>query len=255
MCNIISDFEGKPLSINEQKDIDEFLNLFFDRLENNLKDTKEPTLIPDNFGGCFANEIICIDCPHASENTENFLSLNLQIQNKKKLTESLNAFIESESLEGNNAYNCETCGRKIKAKRRTTFKILPNTLIIVLKRFEYDYDKGVKKKLNDYYEFPLDLNMEQYTKEFQTRKDRGENSENNEENILQMNEDEALPKDYYEYKLKGVVLHCGTAESGHYTSLICDRENNKWYEFNDVRVNEFNVSQLGDEAFGGQEEG
>lgn len=219
-----------------------------------MKETKEPSLIQDTFGGCLANEIICLDCPHASENVENFLSLNLQIQNKKKLSESLDAFIESELLEGKNAYNCETCASKIKAKRRTSFKILPNTLIIVLKRFEYDYERGVKKKLNDYYEFPLDLDMEKYTKEFNSKKDRQKAPVNEEENIGEINEEDSLPKDYYEYQLKGVVLHCGTAESGHYSSLISDRENNKWYEFNDLRVNEFNVNQLGDEAFGGQEE-
>ena len=44
---------------------------------------------------------------------------------------------------------------------------------------------------------------------------------------------------YFQYKLKGIVVHSGTSDSGHYYSFIKDREeskdeNSKWYEFNDT---------------------
>jgi hypothetical protein len=48
----------------------------------------------------------------------------------------------------------------------------------------------------------------------------------------------------------------GTADAGHYYSLISDREHNddkKWFEFNDTQVDEFDVDDLADEAFGGEE--
>jgi ubiquitin C-terminal hydrolase len=32
-------------------------------------------------------------------------------------------------------------------------------------------------------------------------------------------------KEYYEYKLKGVVVHSGTAEYGHYFSYVNHKEN------------------------------
>jgi ubiquitin carboxyl-terminal hydrolase 9/24 len=38
--------------------------------------------------------------------------------------------------------------------------------MIVLKRFEFDFDSMEKIKLNDYCEFPLNLDMKPYTKEF-----------------------------------------------------------------------------------------
>ena len=65
-----------------------------------------------------------------------------------------------------------------------------------------------------------------------------------------------IPSKYYDYKLKGVVIHLGTAESGHYYSLIQDRENNngKWYEFNDTSVKDFDVNDIPYEAFGGDDE-
>lgn len=43
-----------------------------------------------------------------------------------------------------------------------------------------------------------------------------------------------LPDNYYNYKLKGVVIHMGNAEAGHYYSYIEERDNQgKWFEFND----------------------
>lgn len=57
---------------------------------------------------------------------------------------------------------------------------------------------------------------------------------------------------YYEYKLKGVVIHIGYADSGHYYSLIQERSGEeRWLEFNDTVVRKFNIENLNDEAFGG----
>lgn len=36
------------------------------------------------------------------------------------------------------------------------------------------------------------------------------------------------------YKLKGIVIHMGNAEGGHYLSLIRDGDN--WFEFNDKDI-------------------
>lgn len=42
-------------------------------------------------------------------------------------------------MEGENAWFCEDLGRKTTALRRTCIKQLPQTLVIHLKRFEYDH--------------------------------------------------------------------------------------------------------------------
>lgn len=65
-CHAIKDYEGNATNVAEQMDIDEFSGILFDRLENQLKQTKQETLIKDMFGGVFSNEIVCKGCPHFS---------------------------------------------------------------------------------------------------------------------------------------------------------------------------------------------
>ena len=66
-----------------------------------------------------------------------------------------------------------------------------------------------------------------------------------------MEEDEELPNEYFNYVLKGVVVHLGYADSGHYYSYIQDRGGSKWFEFNDIFVRDFNFDDLAEETFGG----
>lgn len=63
-------------------------------------------------------------------------------------------------LEGENAYLCDKCNTKVDTLKRICLKKLPNNLIIVLKRFEFDFDNMMKLKINDYCEFPTNLNLE-----------------------------------------------------------------------------------------------
>ena len=66
-------------------------------------------------------------------------------------------------LEGENAYFCEQCQKKVNTLKRVCLKKLPNHLIFVLKRFEFDFNTYSKVKINDYYEFPEEIDMEPYT--------------------------------------------------------------------------------------------
>jgi hypothetical protein len=66
---------------------------------------------------------------------------------------------------------------------------------------------------------------------------------------------DTYPPDYYNYRLRGVIVHTGTAEAGHYYSLInTDSGSAQWYNFNDTQITPFQVDQIAEEAFGGLEE-
>jgi ubiquitin C-terminal hydrolase len=54
-----------------------------------------------------------------------------------------------------------------------------------------------------------------------------------------------MPNDYYQYELKGTVIHMGFADAGHYYSLIRERTGEQmWFEFNDNIVRPFNPEKL-----------
>ncbi len=72
---------------------------------------------------------------------------------------------------------------------------------------------------------------------------------------------EKRPADYYTYKLVGIVVHSGTAVGGHYYSFIDSNrsadqkgagpEKDRWLEFNDSVVKDFDFHRVPAECFGG----
>lgn len=61
------------------------------------------------------------------------------------------------------------------------------------------------------------------------------------------------PLDYYNFDLQGIVVHMGTADSGHYYSFIKETESfekqddpnsEQWMEFNDSFVSEFDPADI-----------
>lgn len=227
------DFEGNPINIIEQMDVDEFFGSFMDKLENLVKNTRYEQIIKLHFGGLQVTELIGKECPHRSERHEPFLSIPVEVKNKRSLQEGLESYVAEEVLEGENSYQCDHCEAKVKAIRRVCVKHLPNYLIIALRRFEFDFDTMSREKLNDYFEFPFELDMEPYTQEgLETEK-------------------EHKSADYYKYNLRGIVIHTGTAESGHYYSYILS--NTQWVEFNDTWVSFINRHNIPNDCFGGEE--
>lgn len=74
-------------------DVEEFLQMFFDRLESAIKGTPQEKTIQAHFGGTFASEVISKGCSHRFDRPEPFLSIGVTVKNKKSLQEGLQAFI------------------------------------------------------------------------------------------------------------------------------------------------------------------
>ncbi|KAI4245990.1 MAG: hypothetical protein L6R40_002206 [Gallowayella cf. fulva] len=100
-----------------------------------------------------------------------------------------------------------------------------------------NYVDAVKRhKINERFEFPERIDMAPYSIEY-----------------LQDTE-QPLSPDLFE--LVGILVHAGTAESGHYYSFIKERptkpeQGASWVEFNDAEVTPFNPAQIPDFCFGG----
>ena len=197
--------------------------------------------------------------------------------------------MEGDLLDGDNAYFCEGCDKKVDTLKRTCIKTLPNTLILHLKRFvfiylliielisnihyflkisfDFDFDTMRNEKVNDYCEFPMELDMQPYTREgvAQIERQKKKAKEGEEEKGGEKGKEEVgggegedppvLGKEEYDYELRGVLVHRGVADSGHYYSFIREREGGDggWLEFNDETVKPFDVNNLAHECFGGEE--
>ena len=147
----------------------------------------------------------------------------VEVKNHDSLGDSLKKFNEKEHIEG---YFCEKCNKKCKIGKRTYLSDLPEVVVLNLQRIIFDPTKGEKVKVHTRLTFPHLLNFQEYMK------DSKGNS--------------------YDYRLKGVVIHTGTSEGGHYYSII-RRGDGQWFKFNDQTVVPFDEKEIERECFGGLE--
>src|SRR5208282_1583561 len=127
-------------------------------------------------------------------------------------------------MQGDNKYSCTGCGRHVEAVKRACLKDVPDHLIFNLKRFDFDITTMTRCKINDEFQFPDFVDMAPYTAKHLS------------------NPDQHVDQDVFE--LVGVLVHSGTAESGHYYSYIRERPSSRpakdsWVQFNDTEVNTF----------------
>ena len=234
--SFVENYDNEKLNIHQQMDIDEFFSNLIDKLENRLKNTENENLIKYFFQGRLNDTLTFQEgCTHHRTNVSNFYSIQLQIRNKRSLYESLDTLIEGELMNEDNCIFCPECKKKMPAVKSQSFKILPRMLIFVLKRFEFDFNTMTKIKVNDYYEFPFDLDMNKYTGDYI-------NNQNSEDTNIKVDNT---------YKLKSIVIHQGHCEGGHYYAFIRDDKTQEWHQFNDTMVTSFDVKNIPKEAFGG----
>ena len=224
--SIVNNYDNEKLNPHIQMDVDEFFSNLLDKLENRIKNTDNENLIKYFFQGKLNDTLSFQEgCNHDRTNVTNFYSIQLQVMNKKNIYESLDTLTEGELMNGDNCIFCPECNKKFPALKSQSFNQLPRILMFVLKRFEFNYDTMAKIKINDYYEFPTDLDMSKYI----------QNKENN------------------KYKLKSVVVHMGHSEGGHYYAYIKEEKSQSWYQFNDTSVTKFDIMNLKEETYGGKE--
>jgi hypothetical protein len=232
--SFVDNYDNEKLDVHQQMDVDEFFSNILDKLENRLKNTENDNLIKYFFQGKLNDTLSFREgCTHDRTNVNSFYSIQLQVQNKRNVYESLDTLTESELMNGDNCIFCPKCDKKFPALKSQCFGVLPRILMFVLKRFEFNFDTMTKFKINDYYEFPLELDMNKYTSDFIYKKNTQQNNK---------------------YKLKSVVVHMGHSEGGHYYSYIQDNKSNNWYQFNDTSVTKFDIKDLSKETFGGKED-
>lgn len=167
-CLSFKDYDGEAINIREQKDVNEFASQFLDQLSERLKGTRSSGLVDNVFRGTLLHQVVSDECSHTSEQEEPFYMLSLTVNNKANVHQALSLYVEGDRLDGDNRYMCAGCQGKVAALKRTCFdgNSLPQTLILHLKRFTFDFDTMRKNKVNDRFEFPEILSVEPFTKQY-----------------------------------------------------------------------------------------
>ncbi|KAJ4439470.1 hypothetical protein ANN_07594 [Periplaneta americana] len=181
------------LDTTTQQDAQEFSKLFISMLEERLSHQSSPlvkNIINDQFCGKYSYVTKCQQCGTESARPSMFYELELNIAGHKTLADCLEEFLKEERLEGADRYHCAVCMDKQDATRSITLERLPPVLNLQLMRFVFDRQKGCKKKLSSYLQFPENLDMSMYLQK---------------------------PNGSLLYVLSAVLIHCGhSANSGHY---------------------------------------
>ena len=257
-CYSFKDFDGNPINVGTQQDSQEFYNNFCDKIENSLKKTKFKYIVNDVFTGRTCSSVLCQGCKHISNRFEDFYNLTLELKNINSLNDSLQKLIVPEIIDD---FKCSNCNQKVTINKITSLNKLPNVLVVHLKRFYLDYETCHTRKINSRFEFPKKLNLKLFCIE-EIIKNLGSLNQSESEDIYNK-EDE-----YYQYELKGINVHTGSADGGHYFSFIDvnrDGKNNimndnpenkdNWLIFNDSHVSKFDTDKIPSECFGGSNEG
>jgi ubiquitin C-terminal hydrolase len=175
-CATFKDYDGEPIRVEEQKDINEFASMLFDKLESS-KDCAN--LLSRCFGGKLVSQVISMESAYRSEREEPFYMITVEVKNKSTLEEALELFVAGERLSGDNRIMDDAENRKVEAVRRCSIRSLPQTLIIHLKRFEFDLSTMERRKINDKLAFPFDLDMFPYTEEGILRREKQQRARSN----------------------------------------------------------------------------
>jgi ubiquitin carboxyl-terminal hydrolase 7 len=186
-------FGWETLDSLMQHDVQEFLRVLLDKLENKMKNTSIEGTIPKLFEGKMISYIKCKNVDYTSTKIETFYDIQLNIKGKKNIDESFKDYISSEVLDGDNKYDAGEFGLQA-AEKGVVFSSFPPILHLHLMRFQYDPITDNSVKFNDRFEFYEKIKLDEYLK---TEGD--------------------TPATYI---LHAVLVHSGDNHGGHYVVFI-----------------------------------
>lgn len=147
---------------------------------------------------CFQGHVIILE-------TNPFWTLPLSLKDTHSSHYSVEwgfeRIFQTKTYSGNNMVFCNDCKKKREASRRCKMEKFPQILILLLRRFDFDYVTMSDVKSNCSVNIPSTLQTEEK-----------------------------------KYELYGIVDHMGSLRGGHYTATVLSTEDNVWYEFDDCHV-------------------
>ena len=277
ICAALIGPDNKATNEFEQQDAQEFLMVLFDKLESTLHTTPMSSLISDELRYETSDVKICMGGCKTVRNQPIPGDLNLRLEPRSMdLIKALDDLSKWEEIQG---FDCQECQKKTVLMKRSAFTKIGDTLICHLKRFDMNWDTQVISKINTRFEFPRELDLSPYCFDSLSR----------DPDIIaaggMTSTSPPRPLEYWQFELVGVVVHTGEYSHGHYYSFIRERgeltkrlkrdyshplhahassssqaaqtrqqenvKSQRWFEFNDDRVSDWDPSNLERECFGG----
>uniref|UniRef100_A0A5B6Z731 ubiquitinyl hydrolase 1 n=1 Tax=Davidia involucrata TaxID=16924 RepID=A0A5B6Z731_DAVIN len=216
-----------------QHDVQELNRVLCEKLEDKMKGTVVEGTIQQLFEGHHMNYIECINVDYKSTRKESFYDLQLDVKGCRDVYASFDKYVEVERLEGDNKYHAEQHGLQ-DARKGVLFIDFPPVLQLQLKRFEYDFMRDTMVKINDRYEFPLQLDLDRENGKYLSPE-----ADRSVRNL---------------YTLHSVLVHSGGVHGGHYYAYIRPILSDQWFKFDDERVTKEDMKRALEEQYGGEEE-
>ncbi|XP_047241106.1 ubiquitin carboxyl-terminal hydrolase 47-like isoform X2 [Girardinichthys multiradiatus] len=154
------------------------------------------------FEGHLIHRTICCKCDSETEDDVPFWFLSLPLMDSSdkhySVVDGIREFLKDAEFDGDDQLYCENCDDKCDTTVKYELRHHPEVLMLLLKRFEYQYMSYTKdsRAVDVYYTI----------------------------NIPET------------YELYALVEHFGTLKGGHYKAKIKPQDEDRWYEFNDSSV-------------------
>lgn len=213
-------FGWSPIQAFQQQDVVEMLQILMSQLETRAQGTPAAELLPDLFIGKQRSFTSSANVEYETSRTEEFFLLSLNIYGHRTLQESLAEYVKTET------WNTGAQHEPQDVRRGTIVETFPPVLHLQLKRFQYDLSKDAMTKLDEYLEFPEELDLSPY---------------------LAADVDQTEP---WTYVLYGVVAHSGGIAGGQYNAFLRPANDDQFYKFDDDRVTKATLREAVHNNFG-----
>ncbi|PXF40982.1 Ubiquitin carboxyl-terminal hydrolase 23 [Gracilariopsis chorda] len=192
---------SQSFTLGAQQDAQEFIHMLFeninevdchgcnegDALPDQNNDTVGP-ILQNTVRGIMSQQSTCLNCYQTTGQANPFLQLSLPIVDVTSVADAIGMITGEETLEGDNAFHCQSCESRSRAIVVSNITRAPSVLILQLNRFQ------TGTKFSDFVPYPRILDIEPFMST-------------------------AGPP--LEYELVGVLVHEGASMHwGHYAAYI-----------------------------------